>query len=132
VAERLIESTARRAGAAGALVFLPGADMPVITLMQIRLVAELAALHDRPLGVDRAPELGAVFLAGFGWRALGRQLAGAVPGAGWALKGGLAYTATRAIGEAARAWFAEGGERADRPLAGLRSAIETAIRRRRG
>ena len=40
-----------------------------------------------------------------------RQLVGLVPGFGWAVKGGIAYAATRAVGEAAAAYFAAGGTR---------------------
>jgi len=124
VADRLIDGAARQAAAVGALIFLPGADMPVLTLLQVRLAIELAAVYDRPVGSDRALEVAALFGAGFGWRALGRAGAGVVPGPGWALKGGLAYGATKAVGEAARAWYAEGGDLAERPVEGLREKLE--------
>jgi uncharacterized protein (DUF697 family) len=35
-----------------------------------------------------------------------RQLLGAVPVAGWLVKGGVAYAGTRALGEAAQRYFA--------------------------
>jgi len=44
--------------------------------------------------------------AGFGWRAVARELLDVVPVAGWAVKAGIAYTGTRAIGEAAVRYFA--------------------------
>ena len=43
----------------------------------------------------------AVVGAGFGWRALARSASGFVPGVGWAVRGTVAYGATRAVGEAA-------------------------------
>jgi uncharacterized protein (DUF697 family) len=122
VADRLIADASRRAGAIGVLVFVPGADMPILTVLQIGLVAQLAALHNHPLGAERAVEFGAVFGAGFGWRAVGRGLLGLLPGPSWPVKGGVAYGATRAMGEAARRWF-EDGELSERPAAVIRGLM---------
>jgi uncharacterized protein (DUF697 family) len=74
----------------------------------VRLVAQLAALHDRPFGAERALDALAVVGAGFGWRALGRSAVALVPGVGWAARGAVAYGATRAVGEAALARLAAG------------------------
>ncbi len=43
--------------------------------------------------------------AGFGFRAIARTLLDFVPVAGWAVKGAIAYTGTRAIGEGAVRYF---------------------------
>ena len=43
--------------------------------------------------------------AAFGFRAVARQLLGAVPVAGRVVKGGIAYSGTRALGEAAMRYF---------------------------
>src|SRR5207237_588830 len=43
--------------------------------------------------------------AAFGFRAAARELLDLVPVAGWAVKGGVAYTGTRALGEAAVRYF---------------------------
>lgn len=91
-------------GGVGAAVFVPGADLPVLTLNQLRLAARIAALHGIVLDRSRLKELVAVVGAGFGMRAVARQLLGAVPGPGWALKGAVAYGGTRAIGEATLRW----------------------------
>ena len=37
--------------------------------------------------------------AGLGFRTVARQLVGLVPGLGWAVKGGVAYAATLALGK---------------------------------
>jgi uncharacterized protein (DUF697 family) len=108
IADHLIERAARRAGAVGVVPFLPGADMPVITVIQARLVADLATLYERPGGVERVAQLGAVFAAAFGWRALARQVVRLVPGPSFLLAGGIGYSATKATGEAARRMFAAG------------------------
>jgi uncharacterized protein (DUF697 family) len=105
VVESLVERFARVNGTVGALVFVPGADLPVITLNQIRLVLRIAHAHGIGVGQERAPEVVAVLGSGFALRALARQLAGIVPVAGWAVKAGVAYGGTRAIGEAAKVYY---------------------------
>jgi uncharacterized protein (DUF697 family) len=106
VSERLVASFARRNGLVAAAVWIPGADLPVLALNELRLVLRLAQAHGAAGDVrDRIPELAATLCAGFGLRALARELLDRVPGAGWALKGAIAYGGTRALGEAARMRF---------------------------
>ncbi|HEX7525693.1 MAG TPA: hypothetical protein VF327_05260 [Gaiellaceae bacterium] len=102
VCDGLVASFARRSGVLGAAVFVPGADLPVLALNQIRMILRL----EQAYGLDadpreRAPELLATVAAGFGLRAVARQLLAVVPVAGWAVKGAVAYAGTRALGEAA-------------------------------
>ena len=102
VCDALVASFARRSGVLGAAVFVPGADLPVLALNQIRMILRL----EQAYGLDadpreRAPELLATVAAGFGLRAVARQLLAVVPVAGWAVKGAVAYAGTRALGEAA-------------------------------
>jgi uncharacterized protein (DUF697 family) len=105
VTERLIASFSRRNGLIGAAVFVPGADLPMLTLNQLRLVLRLAQAHGQEAGRERLPELALSVGAGFGFRALARELLQLVPFAGWAVKAGIAYTGTRALGEAATRRF---------------------------
>lgn len=105
VSEQLVESFARKNGLVGAAVFIPGADLPVLALNEIRLVLRLAQAYGEESGVERLPELVVTLGAGFGLRALARELLGFVTVAGWALKGAIAYGGTRAVGEAARVRF---------------------------
>ena len=105
VVDRLISQFARQNGVIGVAVFVPGADMPVLTLNQIRLLMRIADAYGFELDRNRIPEVVGVIGAGFGWRALARSTLGLVPFAGWAFKGGIAYTGTRALGEAARRYF---------------------------
>ena len=114
VARRIVRRAARRAGAVGAIP-LGGADMGVLALLQVKMVSQLAALHDRPFGAERALEALAIVGAGFGWRAIGRSAAGLVPVAGWAVAGGLSYGVTRALGEAALARMSAGHDLAEGP-----------------
>lgn len=101
VCDVLVASASRRCGVLGAAVFVPGADLPVLALQQIRLVLRLEQAHGLdPDPRERAPELLAAVAAGLGLRAVARQLLAIVPVAGWAVQGAVAYAGTRALGEA--------------------------------
>src|ERR671925_298100 len=112
VRDYLIESFARRNAVVGAAVFVPGADLPVLTLNQIRLVLRLGSAYGVEIDAERLPELLGVLGAGFGFRAVAREALDVVPVAGWVLKGLVAYAGTRALGEAARRYFEARTERA--------------------
>ncbi len=101
VADRLVESLARKNGLVGATVFLPGADLPLLAANQLRLLLRLEQAYGLPIDRERLPELLGTIAAGFGLRALARELLDLVPVAGWAVKGAVAYGGTRALGEAA-------------------------------
>jgi uncharacterized protein (DUF697 family) len=102
VCRRLVSSFSAKNGVVGAAVFIPGADLPVLTLNEVRMVLRLEQAYG--LETDprqRAPELLASLAAGLGLRAAARELLDLVPFAGWAVKGAIAYAGTRALGEAA-------------------------------
>lgn len=109
VCETIVESFARRNGIVAAAVFVPGADLPVLTLNQLRLVLRIAQAHGEDVGRERLPELAATVGAGFGLRAVARELLDVVPVLGWAVKGTVAYAGTRGLGEAAVRRFAGRG-----------------------
>ena len=106
VCEALIERFSRQNGLAAVAIFVPGADFPVLTLNQLRMVLRLAAAHGVEVDQQRLPEILATFGAALGLRAAARQLLGAIPVAGWLVKGGIAYVGTRALGEAGNRYFA--------------------------
>ena len=105
VVDRLIAQFSRQNAVVGVAVFLPGADLPVLTLNQIRMLMRIADAYGFELDKDRIPEVLGVIGSGLGFRAAARSLLGVVPVAGWAVKGGMAYAGTRALGEAARRFF---------------------------
>ena len=105
VCDELIRSFAKRNAVVSAAVFVPGVDMPVLTLNQARLVLRIALAYGQEVDGERAVELLGVVGAGFGLRALAREALDFVPVAGWAVKGAIAYTGTRALGEAAVRYF---------------------------
>ena len=112
VSEAIVRHFARQNGVLGVAIFIPGADFPVLTLNQVRMVLRIAAAHGEELDRERAFEVLSVIAAGLGFRSVARHLVGLVPGFGWAVKGGVAFGATLAVGEVAVAYFAAGGARA--------------------
>ena len=107
VSDQLVASFARKNGIVAGAVWIPGADLPVLALNEVRLLLRLAQAHG--VGGDvrgRLPEVVATIGAGFGLRALARELLDLAPGSGWVLKSAIAYGGTRALGEAARIRFA--------------------------
>jgi uncharacterized protein (DUF697 family) len=107
VCDELIRSFSKRNAIVSAAVFIPGVDLPVLTLNQARLVLRIALAYGQEIDNSRAIELLGVVGAGFGFRAVARELLDFVPVAGWAVKGAIAYGGTKAIGEAAVRYFEE-------------------------
>ena len=105
-----IRMTALQNAGVGVVVFVPGADMPIMTANQAKMVLQIAAAYGHPLSSDRVKELAGVIAGGFVFRGLSRQLAGVVPALGWAVKGAMGYAGTQAIGYAAIEYFEGGGD----------------------
>jgi uncharacterized protein (DUF697 family) len=102
VAQQLVAAFARKNGIVGAAVFVPGADLPLLALNELRLLLRLEQAYGLEIDPrERLPEIAATLGVGFGMRALARELLDLVPVAGWAVKGAVAYAGTRALGEAA-------------------------------
>ena len=105
VTKHLIDHFARRNALIAGAVFIPGVDMPILTLNQARLVLRLAVAHGQEIDRSRAADLLGVVGAGFGFRAVARELLDVVPVAGWLVKAGIAYGGTKAVGEGAARVF---------------------------
>lgn len=105
LAEELVDRFARRAAVIGVAVFVPGADFPVLTLHQLRMVLRIGAAYGVELDAERVPEVLAVIGGGLAFRAIARQALAVVPVGGWIVKGAVAYAGTRALGEAAIRYF---------------------------
>ena len=75
--------------------------MPVLTVNQIRMVLRICAAYGLAVDAQRVPEMLATIGAGFGFRAVARELLAFIPILGWAVKGAVAYAGTNALGEAA-------------------------------
>jgi len=134
--EHVVLANATQNAVIGAVVIIPGADMPAMTANQIRMVLRIAAAYGEQIGLDRALEILSVVGAAFAFRALARQALDLVPGFGWALKGAVGFTATVALGEAAIAYFEAGAplqvshvQRIERQLERARSRLPGSMQR---
>ena len=122
LANQAVQQTSWQNAGVGVVVFVPGADMPLMTANQAKMVLQIAAAYGQPLSPDRVKELAAVFLNGFVWRSAARQLAGVVPAVGWAVKGAMGFAGTQAIGRAAIQYFEAGGN-----IEGLAAVVNKAF-----
>jgi uncharacterized protein (DUF697 family) len=100
IVQNLIESFSRKNGLVAVAIFIPGADLPVLTVNQLRMVLRICAAYGLEVDRQRIPEILATVGAGFGFRFVARELLGFVPVAGWVVKGLVAYAGTRTLGEA--------------------------------
>jgi len=126
-AKDVINHTAWQNGAIAGVVIIPGADMPILTGNQIKMVLELAAIYGKQMTFARAKELIAVVGAGFTFRTLARELLGLVPGPGWTVKAAIGYAGTLAMGRAAEQYMIHGDE-----WAGAARKKLGEVRKRRG
>lgn len=135
VAEESVKATAFQNGVIGGVAIIPGADMPLMTANQAKMILQIAAAYGEPLGAERVKELLAVVGGAFAFRTIARQVASLVPVFGWALKAGIGYTGTLAMGYAAIDYFEHGGDVSGLPER-IREARDRAVAaarsRRRG
>ena len=94
VVKQITAACAKENAAIGAVAFVPGSDMPLMTARQIRLALDITAAYNINVSVETIAELLGVVGAGFGYRTVARTVAGVVPGFGWALKAGMGYAGT--------------------------------------
>lgn len=113
-----VGATSMQNAGVGLVLILPGADMPVMTLNQAKMLLQIAAAYGRPMSVARVKELACVVGGAFACRTVARQLVGALPGLGWAIKAAIGYVGTEAMGRAAIEYFEAGGS-----IAGLSDVI---------
>lgn len=116
-----VSATSLQNAGIGLVLFIPGADMPLMTLNQAKMLLQIAAAYGEPMSAARVKELAAIVAGGFACRSVARQVAGAVPGVGWAVKAGVGYAGTKAMGLAAIEYFERGGN-----IAGLAGVVSTA------
>jgi uncharacterized protein (DUF697 family) len=110
VAGEYVRATSWQNALIGGVTIIPGADMPLMTGNQAKMVLQIAAAYGQKLDSERARELAAVVGGGFALRAVARQLLDFIPGFGWALKAGVGYSGTLAMGRAAIAYFEQGAD----------------------
>jgi uncharacterized protein (DUF697 family) len=108
VIDHAIEATARQNALVGAVIILPGADMPVMTMNQLKMVLRIGAAYGYRSDLQRTVEVLGVIASGLGMRTLARRAVEYVPGLGWAMRAGFGYVGTEAIGRSAVAYFESG------------------------
>ena len=121
LAKDAIQVTAAQNAGIGVLVFIPGADMPAMTLNQIKMVLQIAAAYGEPLDKDRIKEIIPTIAGALLCRGIARKIVSFVPAIGFIVKGGMGYLGTVAIGEAALTYFEQGGN-----IAGLAGVVSQA------
>ncbi|MBT3222946.1 MAG: DUF697 domain-containing protein, partial [Proteobacteria bacterium] len=94
--ETIIRSAARRAALAGAIP-IPGADATAVTILQVKLITDIAAVHHQRIDKDLILFILGEALAGgskgfIRWGVRGLKAAGWIPG------GQIAHLATSALG----------------------------------
>jgi uncharacterized protein (DUF697 family) len=108
----------------GAAFFLPGADMPAMTLNQARMVLSLAGIYGEDIDRDRALELVGLLGIGLGMRALARSFLRSAPGIGVLIKAGTGFTGTLAVGFAAMRYFESGAPAATGKVMALAGPLQ--------
>ncbi len=68
VVDRLIHQFSRQNAVIGVAVFVPGADLPVLTANQVRMLMRIADAYGFELDRERIPEILGVVGTGFGFR----------------------------------------------------------------
>ena len=101
------ETTVQNVGI-GVVAIIPGADMPLMTLNQVKMLLEMAAAYGEELTIERVKEILAIVGGAFACRTVARQAIGIVPGVGWVIKGGVGYVGTIAMGHALIEYFEKG------------------------
>lgn len=105
-----VVSTSMQNAAVGFVPLIPGADLPIMTLNQAKMVLQIAAAYDQALDAARIKEIAAVVAGGFLFRNIARSLSRLIPGAGWIISGATGFIGTEAIGRAAIEYFDAGGD----------------------
>lgn len=100
-----VSSTALQNAGIGFLFVIPGADMPLMTLNQAKMLLLIAAVYGEDLNVKRIKEFVALIGGAFVCRSVARQLVKCVPVLGWAVKAAVGYAGTMAMGYAAIEYY---------------------------
>jgi len=110
-------------GLIGLAFFVPGADMPAMTLNQAKMVLSIAGVYGEDINQERVVELVGVVGLGFALRGVARYLVRKMPGIGWVVKGVTGYVATLAVGKAAVRYFERGAPASTSKVVALASSL---------
>lgn len=113
--------TSLQNAAVGFVPVLPGADMPVMTLNQIKMTLQIATAYGQPPDKERIKEIVAVVGGAFLCRHIVRSITKVVPAIGWVASGAMGFAATEAMGRALLEYFEAGGD-----IVGVANVLQTA------
>ncbi len=123
-ARRLVWKTAAQNVFIALVFFLPGSDMPPMTLNQARMVLHLAAMYGYSIDSERAVELAGMVALGYGFRGIGRRLVRFFPGLAFVMRVVTAFSATMAVGLGAMAYFEKGAPASTSKVIALASSLK--------
>lgn len=121
LAKEAIFMTSLQNAAVGFVPVLPGADMPVMTLNQIKMTLQIATAYGQPVDGERIKEIVAVVGGAFVCRHIVRSVTKVVPAVGWLASGAMGFAATEAMGRALLEYFEAGGD-----IVGVANVLQTA------
>jgi len=120
-ARRVIRTTAMWSLLLGAEP-IPGLDLPLLLVMQARMVLRLGAIYGENISGHYARELVSAMAGALVARYIGEELAKLVPGPGWLIGAAVAAAGTLTMGRLAESYFQSGSLLAPAQLAGWMSA----------
>ena len=109
LAKDSVQATSLQNAGIGLVPLIAGADLPVMTLNQAKMVLQIAAAYGQEMDKNRAKELACVVGGAYFCRVVARELIELVPVLGFAIRPAVAYGGTSAVGYAAIEYF-EGGQ----------------------
>lgn len=109
IALDLTRQTSLENAVIAAVFFLPGADLPLLTLNQCKLLYQIAVTNDIPITRDRLVELALVIASAFGLRGISRLALKKFAPVGWLVRGGISFGATMLMGHLAYTMYSKGG-----------------------
>ncbi len=127
LALEVVRATSVQNVGVGLLVFIPGADMPVMTLNQVKMLMQIAAAYGETLDKDRIKEVIVLILGAFGCRGVARRISSAIPGIGLPVKLIVGYGGTMAMGRAAIEYY-EGGPTVQKAAEAAADARDSAVK----
>ena len=121
IAKDSVQTTALQNAGIGLVPFIPGADLPIMTLNQAKMVLQIAAAYGQDMSKGRIKEIATVVGGAYLCRTAARQLVEFVPFLGFLFKTAIAYGGTAAIGYAIIDYFEGGGN-----VTGVANVVEQA------
>ena len=127
LAQSVVAATAKQNAVIAAVFFLPGADLPAMTLNQVKMVLQLAFIYGEELTFKRVAEAVVVVLCAYGSRALARYATEDLSKLlKWPTRIAVAYGSTLALGKGMELWLQHAPEipLLDNPLPDIPSMSE--------